>query len=218
MNHKNKFTLIELLVVIAIIAILAAMLLPALSAARERARTINCVSNVKQLSLALTQYIADNNSCYPLVCHVFLSNSGADQYGWIYYRNFRFYNYPESVDFDKSAIYKYLENKDVFVCPSISSVAQVTYSINSDASYAKESVVNDPSSTPLILEEGAEEKTKGTDDGAFYVAERSNANFLRNAHTKSSVFGYFDGHVTNETMKEEDCWKICDFRAPFVNW
>ena len=58
---KQKFTLIELLVVIAIIAILAAMLLPALSAARERARSASCLSNLKNLGLAHTIYMQDND-------------------------------------------------------------------------------------------------------------------------------------------------------------
>jgi len=60
MMRKNLFTLIELLVVIAIIAILAAMLMPALSKAREAAKNSNCLSNLKSVGLAGLQYASDN--------------------------------------------------------------------------------------------------------------------------------------------------------------
>ena len=61
----DGFTLVELLVVIAIIAILATLLLPALSRAKQKAWTINCVENQKQLTLCWTMYVHDNNDMMP---------------------------------------------------------------------------------------------------------------------------------------------------------
>jgi prepilin-type N-terminal cleavage/methylation domain-containing protein len=64
---EHRFTLIELLVVIAIIAILASMLLPSLASARDKGRDIACRSNLRQISLALFQYIDENGGYYPMM-------------------------------------------------------------------------------------------------------------------------------------------------------
>lgn len=74
--YSRGFTLIELLVVIAIIAILAAMLLPALGAAKEKGRRIKCMNNLRQVGLAMVMYANDNNDRLP--------NSGTAGGGWLW--------------------------------------------------------------------------------------------------------------------------------------
>src|SRR4051812_49094352 len=95
------FTLIELLVVIAVIAIIAAILFPVFAMARERARMSACMSNMRQIGLALTQYAQDYDETFP---HIRFNNccgeTGKRSYVW------------------KNAIRPYLKTLDVLGCPS----------------------------------------------------------------------------------------------------
>ena len=88
---KSGFTLIELLVVIAIIAILAAMLLPALSAARERARASSCLAKQKQIGLAILLYANDSASYIPPM----LNGQGKP-----YSLNYAFWTHNSATPFD----------------------------------------------------------------------------------------------------------------------
>ena len=97
---RTGFTLIELLVVIAIIAILAAILFPVFAKAREKARQSSCLSNVKQLTLAILSYAQDYDECLPPDGTLPLAGG-----------------YPSPPFWDQMLL-PYLKNTQILVCPS----------------------------------------------------------------------------------------------------
>ena len=120
-SHKARgprcasgFTLIELLVVVAIIALLAAILFPVFARAREKARAASCLSNMKQLALALTQYTQDSDELMPIdtydgTYHFMDSFASSGSAGTPYG--------PATINF-MTGLYPYCKNTGIFVCPS----------------------------------------------------------------------------------------------------
>jgi prepilin-type N-terminal cleavage/methylation domain-containing protein/prepilin-type processing-associated H-X9-DG protein len=99
---RRGFTLIELLVVIAVIAILAAILFPVFAQAREKARQTSCLSNVKQMAIALMMYVQDSDEVFPPVLGVSPKDALIYQASWM------------------KRLEPYSKNLGIFVCPSSS--------------------------------------------------------------------------------------------------
>jgi len=150
MSPRRAFTLIELLVVIAIIAILAALLLPALAAAKQKARRIGCLNNLRQLNLACKMYADDSHgllaSSWPIGFDSYVVNPYSWCPGWASYDNpsSSEFNYGPDPQFNctnvyalqQGAIWQYVKAAGVYRCPaddrSLGGVPVVrSYSMNS---------------------------------------------------------------------------------------
>lgn len=211
------FTLIELLVVIAIIAILAAMLLPALSKAKARAQETQCLDNIRQLQIASLVYISDNHDRFP-DNKVGSPTSEAGPNSWIKGNVQRFTTPPQSYStywISTGALWPYNRSYGIYVCPTDHSL--VTASIAHNRSYAisvwlscnninqvnndayatealKSTQVRNPSQTIDFMEENQ----VSIDNGVIGIFSRTTAgiwNLPSNRHDNSGTLTFVDGHA-----------------------
>jgi prepilin-type N-terminal cleavage/methylation domain-containing protein/prepilin-type processing-associated H-X9-DG protein len=122
--RRKGFTLIELLVVISIIAILAAMLFPVFARARESARKIQCLSNVKNIAMALQMYLSDYDRFPPSEHRAEVKDYIINQKGqgdWIPWMANPYLRWPVILD-------EYIKNRDIWRCPSAKS--SPTFAVN----------------------------------------------------------------------------------------
>jgi len=213
MHHRSRaFTLIELLVVIAIIAILAAILFPVFAKAREKARQNSCLSNQKQMSLAVMQYTQDYDEVLP-----FAYTATPYVHLW-------------------NLVYPYTKNNQIYKCPSdpdpwaglpngvvLSYIANYTFHPPGDnlaAAPARSLAWVISSASKVSQAENADGSTSnltpdcqyayGTTGSAVSAGYNPWARVSRERHNGGSNYAFMDGHAKwlarNEAMKETTYW------------
>jgi len=168
------FTLIELLVVIAIIAILAAILFPVFAKAREKARQASCISNLKQIGLATTQYAQDYDECTMHADH-------ATGYSWY------------------APLQPYIKSDQVFRCPSMGSRGAVTtktdYIINGVFGHGISLAAFQTPAEQIIFAERRRDEDE-EDYHVFYNTAEFELDAIEDKrHFDGSNYAFADGHV-----------------------
>ena len=208
-SGETAFTLIELLVVIAIIAILAAMLLPALSKAKEKSKSTACLNNLKQLQLAWQMCADDNEDEVPN--NIAMSVDGV----WRSATNSWIGDSSAPVDVDTSriehgAFYQggYDRSLRLYQCPTDQTRRTRSYSLNANLGapdwgqvvVKKAGAIPSPSRLFAFLDEHEE----SIDDGCFMVNPEPAdtwSNLPADRHSRGCDFSFADGHVEHWTWR-----------------
>jgi prepilin-type N-terminal cleavage/methylation domain-containing protein/prepilin-type processing-associated H-X9-DG protein len=234
-NAKTAFTLIELLVVIAIIAILAAMLLPALSRAKQKAVGINCMNNLKQLQLGWIMYADDNqDKLVPVgqladvwVMVAQLPTSPKDLRQWVYGR----VDAPAASDsatntwfLENALLFPYVKNDKIFKCPADPNVYKGAPTIRSmsmncwlnpltpwnpttEIIYRKTGQLSRPGPANLFV--FIDEAVYSIDDG-FFVCGPNFSKWINNPgtyHGNGGGLSYADGHSEIKRWRDANLLK-----------